>query len=255
MRAAVLPLTDRDEADGDDRRPGTRTSLVHEQLRRDIVEGSLPPGEKLRIEALRERYEVGASPLREALNRLSAEGLVTQQDQKGFRVSPVSPEELLELTRTRCWVNEIALRESIATGDAAWEEHVLIAYHRLTRTPSRLDGQPGKVNPAWQKLHQAFHASLYAGCPSRWLIDFANMLGDRADRYRYLSAATQAAGKRDVPAEHKAIMEAVIGRRTDDAIRLVNEHLVRTTQTLLGASPGGAARGRKGGRPRRATAA
>jgi len=82
-----------------DQEAGTLASTVFEQLRRDIVSVQLAPGEKLRIEALRERYGVGGSPVREALNRLSAEGLVWQQDQKGFRVAPVSERELEELTR------------------------------------------------------------------------------------------------------------------------------------------------------------
>jgi len=66
---------------------GTLASSVYDRLRGDILSGSLPPGEKLRTEALRSRYEVGNSPIREALNRLSADGLVTREDQKGFRVA------------------------------------------------------------------------------------------------------------------------------------------------------------------------
>ena len=112
---------------------GTLASSVYDRLRGDILTGILAPDEKLRTEALRVRYGVGNSPLREALNRLSVDGLVTRVDQKGFRVASASHAELEELVRTRCWLEEIALRESIAHGDAAWEERLLIAYHRLTR--------------------------------------------------------------------------------------------------------------------------
>src|SRR5690606_5385935 len=126
-------------------------------LRRDIMHGALPPSTKLRIETLAERYEVGPTPVREALNRLSTEGLVTQQDQRGFRVSPVSKAELLELTRTRAWLSEITLRESIAHGDQAWEENVVLAFHRLSRSPRRLAGDSGELNPVWEQLHHAFH--------------------------------------------------------------------------------------------------
>src|SRR6201987_2510605 len=111
----------------------TRTRAIYERLRRDIIRGTLPPGEKLRIEVLRTRYNVGGTPLREALNRLSTEGLVTQSDQRGFRVTPVSADDLLELTRTRCLINEVALRESITRGGRDWEEGVLLALHRLWR--------------------------------------------------------------------------------------------------------------------------
>ena len=91
----------------------TRTSAVYEQLRREIIQGTLLPGEKLRIEVLRTRYKVGGTPLREALNRLSTEGLVTQFEQRGFRVTPVSADDLLELTRL-CHCNHYI--SSIAVG-------------------------------------------------------------------------------------------------------------------------------------------
>lgn len=221
--------------DDQETRGGTRTTIVYEQLRREIVTGRLLPGEKLRVEVLRERYGVGGSPLREAMNRLTAEGLVSQLDQKGFRVSPVSTDELLELTRTRCWLNEITLRESITRGDAAWEEQVLLAFHRLSRVPNRLPEEPSLVNPAWGKLHQAFHASLIGGCDSRWLINFNNMLFDCAERYRNLTAVMGSDG-RDVLGEHRAIMEATINRNVDLAISLLNDHFTKTTDVLLKAN-------------------
>ena len=110
----------------------TLASIAYQRLLDDIVGGRLRPGSKLRLQFLTERYAVGNSPLREALNRLSANGMVQREENRGFRVSPASAEELSELIRTRCWLEEIALRESIRHGDAAWEEGVLVAYHRLS---------------------------------------------------------------------------------------------------------------------------
>jgi DNA-binding GntR family transcriptional regulator len=213
-------------------RGSTRTSAVYEQLRREIIQGILLPGEKLRIEVLRKRYDVGGTPLREAMNRLSAEGMVTQSDQKGFRVTPVSADELLELTRTRCWINEVALRESIARGDSAWEEGVLLAFHRLCRVPGRLEHSRVTINPKWSEQHQIFHAALIAGCDSRWMMNFNDLLFDCAERYRNLVVAMGGSG-RDVEGEHRAIMQAAIERKTDLAIGLLNEHYNKTTQSLL----------------------
>ncbi|MEQ8346521.1 MAG: GntR family transcriptional regulator [Sneathiellaceae bacterium] len=209
---------------------GTLASTVYQRLRREIVTTGLKPGAKLRIEALSERYNVGASPVREALNRLSAEGLVDHEDQKGFRIAPVSLADLLELNRTRCWINEVALRESIGRGDQEWEESVLIAYHRLSKVPGRLPDESGEINPEWERLHLAFHRSLIAACGSKWMLRFAEVLSDCADRYRHLSAAARV--ERDVPAEHEAIMEAVIRRRTQMAISLLNEHMTRTSDNV-----------------------
>ena len=218
----------------------TRTSAIYERLRREIIQGTLLPGEKLRIEVLRTRYDVGGTPLREAMNRLSTEGLVTQSDQRGFRVTPVSADELLELTRTRCWINEVALRESIARGDRNWEEHVLLSLHRLSRIPIVVDNS--RMNPDWSELHRVFHAALLAGCGSRWLMDFNDLLFDCAERYRNLLAVIGAV--RDVHSEHRAIAEAAIERKTALAIGLLNDHYEKTSGTLLRAIEAGGLTGR-----------
>lgn len=208
----------------------TRTSAIYEQLRREIIQGVLLPGEKLRIEVLRTRYKVGGTPLREALNRLSTEGLVTQSEQRGFRVTPVSADELLELTRTRCWINEIALRESIGRGDRAWEERVLLSFHRLSRVPVVVDS---RMNPEFSELHRVFHGALLAGCGSRWLMDFNDLLFDCAERYRNLIAVLGDDNARNVLGEHRAITEAAIERKTALAIGLLNDHYEKTSRALL----------------------
>jgi len=210
--------------------PTTLASSVYERLRRDIVEGQLAPGEKLRIDALRALYGVGASPLREALNRLSAEGLVIQEDQRGFRVPPVSVDDLQELTRTRCLINEVALREAIARGDPAWEEQIVVAHHRLARTAFDL-GTPTIVNPEWERRHREFHMALIVACGSRWIAASWGQLFDLADRYRHLSKRGDGQ-HRDFHAEHRAIMDATLARNTELAVRLLNEHVSRTAELV-----------------------
>src|SRR3546814_6982232 len=75
----------------------TLGSLVYDRLLDDIVTGSLTPGQKLTLDSLKERYAVGITPLREALYRLSTSLLVTAEDQRGFRVAPVSPEHRADI--------------------------------------------------------------------------------------------------------------------------------------------------------------
>ena len=111
----------------------TAASAAYERLRTDIIRGELAPGEKLRVQSISQRYRSGSIPVREALNRLSSESLVAYSNQRGFCVASISEQDLFELTKTRAWLYEIALRESIAHGDAAWEEGVLLAYHRLSK--------------------------------------------------------------------------------------------------------------------------
>lgn len=66
--------------------PATLASQTYERLRQDIVGAHFAPGQKLGTRQLSERYEVGLAPLREALTRLSREGLVVQHDRRGFAV-------------------------------------------------------------------------------------------------------------------------------------------------------------------------
>ena len=213
--------------------PSTLASAVFEKLRLDILEGHIPPGEKLRIEALRERYNVGASPLREALNRLTAMHLVEQVDQRGFRVPPVSLEEFDELSRTRCWVNEIAIREAIAHGDQAWEEEIVLAFHRLWRTPPVLEGE--HLNREWELLHRRFHSALIAACPSKWLRNFHETLFDYADRHRHLHVR-RVRSDEDTTREHREIMEAVVQRDEARAVQLLNEAILSLRPSLPAAA-------------------
>jgi GntR family carbon starvation induced transcriptional regulator len=217
-----------------DRRPtgGTLASATYARLRRDIIEGTIPPGSKLRMRQLCGTYAVGLSPLREALNRLSRDGLVRQTDLRGFVASPLSRAELDELTKTRCWLNELALRQSIEHGDSAWEEQVVLTYHRLSRTPlwvSLEDSALRGVNPAWEVAHRAFHASLISGCGSSWLMSFCEQLFDVADRYRNLSRSPALRRERQTD-EHKPIMEATIARNADEAVRFLTQHFRRTAE-------------------------
>ena len=219
----------------------TRATNLYDQLRTDILGGQLDPGGKLAIEALTERYGVSATPLREALNRLIADGLVERREQRGFVVAGISAADLAEITKTRAWLEEIALRESIAAHTTDWEEALVLAHHRLARTPRSLSETRFEDNPAWEPLHRAFHRALIAGCGSRWLLGFCEQLADQHHRYRRLSAP-RAFVKRGVKAEHQQLMEAAVAGRADEAVALLRAHFERTARILL-EDPGLASRG------------
>lgn len=208
----------------------TFASVAHTRLRGEIISGVFSGGEKLRVRQLCERYGFGISPVREALNRLSSDGFVVQSDLQGFRVAALSLDDLRELTRTRAWLNERALRESIARGDHAWEEAIVISHHRLSRTRRWLGEEASDgVNPEWETAHRAFHTSLIAGCQSRWLIGYCEQLFDMADRYRHISR-TAAARRSRGPDEHRLIMEATIARDSDLAVSRLVEHFQKTAK-------------------------
>ena len=205
-------------------------------MRNDILTGELMPGDKLRVDFLRARYEIGTSPMREALNRLAADGLVVHEDQRGFHVSSIGKAELIELMKTRCWLEETALRESIANGDAAWEERALLAFHRLSRVPRSASETSYAINPEWERLHGDYHRALIGACGSRWLLGFCDQLNDQTHRYRQIAAQVDDP-RRDEVDEHRDIMEATIARDTDRATRLLMEHFSRTSDLILAKFP------------------
>ncbi|MCL4746469.1 MAG: GntR family transcriptional regulator [Burkholderiaceae bacterium] len=223
--------------------PPTMASSVYERLREDILRGELAPGHKLRIEFVAERYDSGASPVREALNRLSSDGLVDRRDQRGFYVAAASVADLMELTRTRFWLEEIGLRESIAAFSHEWEEGIVLASHRLSRIPRSISPDEYQENPEWERRHRAFHRSLIAGCGSRWLLAFCDQLADQAYRYRQL-AIRRIYPRRNEGNEHEQIAKAVLRRDADAAVALLGEHYQRTADIILktGEVPDGAAR-------------
>ena len=209
----------------------TRATNVYDRLRGDLLGGELEPGAKLAIEALAERYEASATPLREALNRLVSDGLVERREQRGFVVAGISAEDLAEITKTRCWLEEIALRESIAAHSTAWEEALVLAHHRLARTPRSLSESRFEDNPEWEPMHRAFHRALIGGCGSRWLLSFCEQLADQHHRYRRLSAP-RAFAKRGVKSEHQQLVEAALEGRVDEAVDLLRAHYQRTEKII-----------------------
>ena len=213
--------------------PKTLAGTVYERLRSDILSGELEPDYRLRMEFLSKRYRTGQIPIREALNRLTAEGLVERWEQRGFIVSPTSAQDLTELTRTRCWLEGIALRESMASHTREWEEGVVLAFHRLSRLPRSMSRSTYRVNPEWERLHRDFHRSLLAGCNSKWLLSFCLQLADHSYRYRQI-AFRKAFPRRSATEDgHRAIMEATLIGNAEKAVRLLQEHLQFTARTIL----------------------
>ena len=204
---------------------------AQDRIRRDILSGELFPNERLQIDAISERYNIGAVPVREALNRLSSEGLVVRRSHRGFCVAPISMSDLEELVKTRIWLETLALRESMINADDAWEEELVVSFHRLARTQRRLPEELGpEIFEQWEERHKAFHMLLLERCGSNWLLGFCSNLMDQAVRYRNLSMNSNPSKQRreGAAAEHKAILDAALEHDADQACTLLAEHY-RTT--------------------------
>lgn len=215
----------------DDTIEPTINATVFRQLRADIVACRLAPNERLRVEALRDRYGVGGSPIREALMRLEAEGLVTLEQNKGFRVAPVSKENLIDLMKTRIEIECIALRWSIEKGGVAWEADLIAAFHRLVHLKKLERSTGADVSSSWVKEHRNFHAALVAGCGSPRLMAIRDNLFAQAERYFALSIVSKVSARND-KREHEQIMRAALERNAPRAAQLLTDHIDRTTERV-----------------------
>lgn len=227
MKSAPAAKEEREES------TPTLAAGITMRLRTLIATGEIAPGEKLHLDELRAKFGVSLSPLREALSRLSAEGFVTAMDnQRGFRVAPVSEHNLLEVTRLRAELETFALRESMARGDDRWEEAVVVNLHRLGKLERAAVG--GQRVESWERAHRSFHQSLLAACRMPLLLNFCSTLHDLSDRYRRLFLENHPID-RDVLAEHRNICDATLERRADQACALLRDHIERTGRVVLAA--------------------
>ncbi len=212
----------------------TLAEKAYDALRHDITRGELAPGRPLRLADLSGRYGMGFSPLREALNRLHAERLVTAESLRGFKVAPLSLDELHDAMSLRIMIETEALRAAIRLGDDAWAAGIVAALYALKVQAGRTGGDAD----VWtlETRHHAFHRALLAACNSPWMLEFFERPYAATERYRIpvLLAAALPAG-RDVQAEHGALAEATLDRDQDKATALLRDHYLKTVNDLAGA--------------------
>lgn len=194
---------------------------VYDTLRNDLIRGRYAAGEKLAIGALQARYEVGLSPLREALNRLAAVGLLEQSHQRGFWVPELSRAALDDVATLRRQLEGEALVASITRGDEDWEVAMVAALHRLKRHQAAFDTDE---HEQWELMHARFHRALVAGCGSAWRLRFLDQLYDQFDRYRRL--APRAARRRErLDDQHVQLADYALARDAQAARALLDEHI------------------------------
>lgn len=214
----------------------TRTDEVHDRLRADILTGLFAPGERLKFTVLCQRYDASAGLTREVLSRLAEQGLVQASPQVGFQVTPISVDDLLDLTRTRMDVESLALRRGVERDDMAWRARLVAAHFTLANTPRRDPADPTTVTPEWDVVHEEFHDVLLAGCGSPRLYAIATALRTSARLYRRWSEAIDSSdAARDPAAEHAAIAQHAIDGDADAAVAALAAHIELTT-TLIVAS-------------------
>lgn len=213
----------------------SQAERAYRRLRSEILHGDLMPGERLRAADLQDRFQLGLTPIREALMRLSSESLVEAETNRGSRVTDASLAELVDLMSTRRTIERACLTAAIENGDAAWEAEIVAAMHLLSRTPLPKNAEDREAARAWETHHRRFHTALVAACGSSWLLRFWNVLADHSERYRkvrLLHHREDRAEVRNVNAEHQLIMAAVLDRDVARATELMDAHLTATEKSV-----------------------
>lgn len=219
-----------------DREPSASlTQQVYERIRADLLACRLAPGEMLNIADLAKQLPASLGAVREALSRLTSEGLVEMEPKRGFRVSPLSTEDLHDLTALRLEIEMLCLRHAIEKGDLAWESALVGAYHTLSRVELRNPQDPVALNAEWIGAHHDFHEALVAACDSPWLLRVRRMLYAQSERYRQLSLPLGQT-PRDLDDEHQQIMKAALDRNIPEAMAAITRHLTTTMTVLLEAT-------------------
>ena len=212
---------------------GSLTEGVYALLRRSLLSGRIGPGERLKIGELVERYGVSQGAVREALARLTADGLIETEPQRGFRAKSISAEELRDLTTVRVNVEDECLRRSVTSGDLQWEKRLVGAYHEMTRTPPRWLNE-GESNEDFGFAHLEFHEALVSGCSCGWLLQLRRTLHAQSERaINIIQIRPDRPRHRDVDAEHRALLDAALARDADQLARISRAHLEVTTERLL----------------------
>jgi DNA-binding GntR family transcriptional regulator len=223
---AVKPLSD------------SITEQVYRRLRADLLSCQLRPGEKLGISKLQADLGTSLCAVREALARLTSEGFVVAEPQKGFHAAPISVADLYDLTNARVEIESLCLRRAISDGAVEWETRIVAAAHRLSRIPMRSDHDPKRYNVEWNLAHDEFHHSLAASCGNRTLLSVREQLFAKSARYRWLSVSMTNEA-RDLDEEHQSIAHAALDRDADKACALLTIHIKETSRILaeaMGAS-------------------
>jgi DNA-binding GntR family transcriptional regulator len=203
----------------------TNLMSLYETLRSDILMGAYEPGSKLKMEALKERYGSGVNVLRESLARLSSEGLVDSEDQKGFRITPVSSARLSDLTRLRILLECDGAKHSFINGGVEWESDLVAAHHKLVYVEGKMRGDNQQYFQMWHQCDYDFHAALIAACGSDIHQHYHKQIYDQFRQFVVAELKNTGFRGPEIVNEHNVVLEAALGRDIEACSEALASHL------------------------------
>ena len=163
----------------------TVVAMLASALRRDIAFGVLVPDQKLKVEALRQRYGGSNHSMRETLRQLSAEGLVEATSQRGFKVMSATEDDLRDIFFMRLEIESLGLSRSLERATVTAESQVVPSFHRMMRAELRVRTEPDDLTALeWDEAFRAASATLVMASASPRLIDLQPKLYNQSRRFR-----------------------------------------------------------------------
>ena len=200
----------------------TVTQSTYDRIKLDIVFGKLSPGQKLTLQSMKSHYTASVSILRETLNRLASDGFVTASPQRGFFVTPVSKQDLIEIGGLRALLECHAIKESILNGDEEWEGRLVAAYHKLKIEETKLLSGDESDKALWKQRDWEFHLATISACNSTNLLSLHAIIFAKYLRYQFLVLTNRG---ESAALEHKQLCEAVLDRDSEKAKAILTQHI------------------------------
>ena len=225
MESQLAVLAD----EGSNRGHRTLAEKAFETLHQAILTGQLRPGTRLPIEELAGVLQMSPMPIREAVRRLDAAGLVENIPHRGARVTELSITDLSEVYEARLALEVLAIRRAAERFDGP---HEALARQRLDQLNQMSDDNSASTSAA----HAAFHFSLYQAAESAWLLRLIRPVWETAERYCLEVPECRQLKTRDH--EHEAILAACVARDPDRAAIALRNHLAITANNISAAMGG-----------------
>ena len=213
-----------------DDKQSTIGSATYQRIKHDIIFGKLSPGSKLKLDGLRERYEASMSTLRETLSRLSSEGFVAAEEQRGFFVTVVSKDDFVEIANLRILLECHALELSLKNGDTEWEGNLVAAHHKLHLLEKKMLAGDETQKEDWKRYDSEFHLAMIEACGSANLLSLHSILFDKYLRYQMLVLTHRG---QEAVNEHKKMLDAAIGRDAEKASAILKTHIEKGLENAL----------------------
>jgi DNA-binding GntR family transcriptional regulator len=197
--------------------------LVYRRTQRAILQGEYPPGSPLRLQQLARTNAVSLIPVREALRMLEAEGFVETIRNRGARVSPISPADVLDVYRCRMVLEAEALRQ-------AFPHFTPEKIARQGKLHDRAQAYLTKQSPSYYQAHRALHFAWYEESRSKWLMRMIAILWGHTERYRKI--VTPRVAREDGREGHGPVIDALARHDAEGAVQALQRHLQHTVNVV-----------------------